>query len=149
MVLRELLNRKGRPVHTLDSRREVDEAVNLMAASRIGAVIITDHERPVGIFAERDVLRIYLQSGKARFGDLKLAAAMTPRLISAGPEEPLGSAMRMMLEAEIRHLPVIENDRVIGMLTISDLIEHRLETLDAELHHLKEYISDLHEAERD
>jgi len=71
---------------------------------------------------------------------------MTTPLITAKPADKIDTAMNVMLKAGIGHLPVIENDKVIGMLTASGLVEYRLTSLDDEMHHLKEYIADLHDA---
>ena len=75
--------------------------------------------------------------------------AMTSKLIVAEPEEEVSAAMATMIKAGIRHLPVIENGRIIGMLTIGDLVEHQVGTLTAEIHYLQDYISDLHDADQD
>jgi IMP dehydrogenase len=149
MKVRELLEKKGRPVVTIRSDKTVDDAVGLMAAEKASALIVLEKDHPVGIFAERDVLRAYLKNKSIAFAEIKLADAMTNKLIQAGPEDKVVAATQMMLKADIRHLPVIDDDRIIGMLTISDLVEHRLDALDAELRHLKDYIADLHDAGHD
>jgi predicted transcriptional regulator len=75
-----------------------------------------------------------------------LGDAMTATLITAKPDDEIDTAMNVMLKAGIGHLPVIENKKIIGMLTARDLVEYRLTSLDDEMHHLKEYIADLHDA---
>ncbi|HHP7235213.1 MAG TPA: CBS domain-containing protein [Desulfobacterales bacterium] len=149
MVVKDLLEKKGRSVITIDSRKSVDDAVDRMASAGVGALIVTENERPVGIFAERDVLRIYMRDKNADFAAVPLSEAMTNRLISAGIDDSIGTVMTLMLQAGIRHLPVIENAVVVGMLTINDLVQYRLDSMDAELHHLKDYIADLHDAGHD
>jgi IMP dehydrogenase len=149
MKVRELLEEKGRPVVTIHADQSVDDAIGLMAVEKASALIVLEKDKPVGIFAERDVLRAYLKDKNAAFAQIKLTDAMTNKLITAGPGDKVVSATHLMLKADIRHLPVIEDDRLIGMLTISDLVEHRLDALDAELRHLKEYIADLHDAGHD
>lgn len=149
MIVRDLLEKKGRSVTTIDSRKSVDAAVDRMASAGVSALIVTENERPVGIFAERDLLRTYLRDKNTPFAQVPLAEAMTNRLISAGPEDSIGTVMALMLQAGIRHLPVIENDALVGMLTIDDLVQNRLDSLDAEVHHLKDYIADLHDAGHD
>jgi CBS domain-containing protein len=143
------LAKKGRAVVTVCSDRSVDEAISLMDRERVSALIVTEEDRPVGLFAERDALRTYLKDKTRRFADVKLAHAMTNKLITATPDDRIGAAMKMMLSADIRHLPVVENDRMVGMLTVKDLIEHQMDLLDEELFHLKEYIRDLHDANLD
>ena len=74
---------------------------------------------------------------------------MTDRLIAARPDDEVDSVIAIMVKADIRHLPVIEEKKIVGMLTLNDLIEQQLESLADEVHQLKDYIEDLHEAGRD
>jgi len=149
MAVRELLERKGRQVITIDGSHTVDEAVHLMAAKKVSALVVLENEQPVGIFAERDLLRTYLTYRQRPFAEIRLNEAMTPRLVTASPEDNAASTLEKMLRENIRHLPVIENQSIVGMLTVRDLIEYRLGYLDAEMDYLREYIADLHEAGRD
>jgi len=149
VIVRDVLGKKGRAAITIAGDRSVDEAVTLMDRRRVSALIVTDADRPVGIFAERDALRTYLKDKKTAFAEVKLADVMTNKLITASPEDRIDAAMKMMLSADIRHLPVVEDDRIVGMLTVKDLIEHQMDLLDEELVHLKEYIRDLHDANLD
>jgi CBS domain-containing protein len=146
MVVSDLLKKMGRSVFTMESDRTVDDAINALTANKVSALIVTENTRHVGIFAERDVLRTYLRDKTKSFADVRLGDAMTATLITAKPADKIDTAMNVMLKAGIGHLPVIENEKVIGMLTASDLVEYRLTSLDDEMHHLKEYIADLHDA---
>jgi CBS domain-containing protein len=146
MAVSDLLKKMGRSVFFMESDRTVDDAINALTANKVSALIITENTWPVGIFAERDVLRTYLRDKNRSFADVRLSDAMTATLITAKPDDKIDTAMNVMLKAGIGHLPVIENDKVIGMLTASDLVEYRLTSLDDEVHHLKEYIADLHDA---
>ncbi len=146
MAVSDVLKRSGRRVVTLESGRSVDNAIDAMSAGNAGALIVTENDRPVGIFSKRDVLRTYLRDKSRLFAAVRLGDAMTADLISAKPGDAIETAMRVMLEAGIGHLPVIEDEKIIGLLTAGDLVEFRLAALDDELHHLKEYIADLHEA---
>jgi IMP dehydrogenase len=74
---------------------------------------------------------------------------MTDKLIVAQPDDLVSSAMAMMIKADIRHLPVVEDRQITAMLTISDLVKHHVGELTAELHYLQEYITDLHDAVQD
>ena len=146
MAVSDLLKKMGRSVFFMEGDRTVDDAINALTANKVSALIVTENTRPVGIFAERDVLRTYLRDKGRSFADVRLGDAMTTTLITAKPADKIDTAMNVMLKAGIGHLPVIENDKVIGMLTASDLVEYRLTSLDDEMHHLKEYIADLHDA---
>jgi IMP dehydrogenase len=142
MKVHELLSHKSRPVHTLNGDQTVDEAINLMTAKKISALIITEGDHPVGIFAERDVFRAHIR-------DILLKDAMTPKLLMAKMEDEVSTVMTMMIQADIKHMPVIKENEIVGLLTLADLIEHQINMLTDELQHLREYIEDLHRAGQD
>jgi IMP dehydrogenase len=149
MKVHELLQLKSRPVYTLSSDQTVDDAINLMTAKKTGALIITEADHPVGVFAERDVFRAHIRDKTAAFTDIQLKDAMTPKLLVAQTEDEISSVMSMMIQADIKHMPVIEENKIVGMLTLADLIEHQINMLTDELHHLRDYIEDLHHAGQD
>ena len=149
MKVHELLQLKSRPVYTLSSDQTVDDAINLMTAKKTGALIITEADHPVGVFAERDVFRAHIRDKTAAFTDIQLKDAMTPKLLVAKTEDEISSVMSMMIQADIKHMPVIEENKIVGMLTLADLIEHQINMLTDELHHLRDYIEDLHHAGQD
>jgi CBS domain-containing protein len=149
MKVHELLQLKLRPVYTLSSDQSVDDAINLMTAKKTGALMITEADHPVGIFAERDVFRAHIRDKTAAFTDIQLKDAMTPKLLVAKTEDEISSVMSMMIQADIKHMPVIEENKIVGMLTLADLIEYQINMLTDELHHLREYIEDLHHAGQD
>ena len=149
MKVHELLSQKSRPVYTLSSDQSVDDAINLMTAKKVSALIITEAEYPVGIFAERDVFRAHINDKTAAFSDIRLKDAMSAKLLVAKTEDEVSSVMSMMIQADIRHMPVIKESKVVGLLTLHDLIEHQLAMLTDELQHLREYIEDLHHAGQD
>jgi len=149
MKVNELLPLKSRPVYTLGSDQSVDDAINLMTAKKISALIITEADHPVGIFSERDVFRAHIKDKAAAFTDIPLKDAMTPKLFVAKDEDEISSVMSLMIQADIRHVPVIKENEIVGMLTLDDLIEHQIGVLTDELHQLREYIEDLHHAGQD
>ena len=149
MLVQEVLTQGKQEVFTITPDQTVEDAIDKMSINRTSALIVMEGDYPVGIFAERDVLRCHLkESGKA-FSQIKVKNAMTNKLISAKPQDEIGAAVTMMLKADIRHLPVIKDKKIIGMLTINDLVEHLVNTLEAELHHLQSYIADLQDASKD
>jgi IMP dehydrogenase len=149
MKVHELLSQKSRPVYTLSSNQTVDDAINLMTAKKVSALVITEADHPVGIFAERDVFRAHIKDKTAAFSDIRLKDAMTPRLFVAKTEDEISSVMSMMIKADIKHMPVMKENQIIGILTINDLIEHQIDMLTDELHQLGEYIEALHHAGQD
>ncbi len=149
MKVQDLLQLKSRPVYTLSSDQSVDDAINLMTAKKVSALIITEAGGPIGIFAERDVFRAHIKDKTAAFSDMRLKDAMSPKLLVAKTEDEVSRVMSLMIQADIKHMPVIAENKIVGMLTLHDLIEHQLDMLTDELHHLREYIEDLHHAGQD
>ena len=149
MNVHDLLKQKFRPVYTLGSNQSVDDAINLMTAEKTSALIVTEDGHPVGIFAERDVFRAHIKDKTAAFTNIRLKDAMSPRLLTSNAEDDVSSVMSMMIQADIKHMPVIDGGKIVGMLTLHDLIQHQLDMLTDELHHLREYIEDLHDAGQD
>ena len=149
MKVHELLPQKSRSVYTLSSDRSVDDAINLMTAKKAGALVVTEAGHAVGIFAERDVFRAYIRDKSAAFTDIRLKDAMTPKLLTAKMDDDVSSVLSMMIQAGIKHIPIIDDDKIIGLLALADLIQHQINMLTDELHHLREYIEDLHNAGQD
>ena len=149
MEVRTLLGEKARPVHTITSNHTVDDAINLMTAKRVSALIITENDQPIGIFAERDVFRSYLRDRIAAFSRIKLKNAITDESNAAHPTDDISSVMAIMMKADITHIPVMEEKKIIGILTLNDLLRHQIDTLTEEIHHLRDYINDLHAAAQD
>ena len=149
MKVHELLSQKARPVYTISSDQSVDDAINLMIAKKAGALIIIESDHPVGIFAERDVFRAHIKDKSAAFSEIRLKDAMTNKLFTAKTEDEVGSVMSMMIQADIKHLPVMKESKIVGLLTLHDLIEHQIDMLTDELQHLREYIEALHHAGQD
>jgi signal-transduction protein with cAMP-binding, CBS, and nucleotidyltransferase domain len=149
MRVQDVIKRKRRVVHTIPAQRTVEDAIVQMTERRTSALIVMDGGQPVGIFTERDVLRCHVAWRHRLFREMPLTEAMTDKLIVAQPGDLVSSAMAMMIKADIRHLPVVEDRRITLMLTISDLVKHHVGELTAELHYLQEYITDLQDAVQD
>jgi len=149
MKVQDLLTEKNRAVHMIAGNRSVDDAVSLMAIKKAGALIVTENERPVGIFTERDVFRFYLKDNTTALSQIALQDAMTAKRIAAKPEDEISAVLALMTRDDIRHMPVVEDDNIIGILTLNDLIAHQIESLTDEIQQLRDYIEDLHEAGRD
>ena len=149
MEVLAILKKNARPVYTVSTNQTVEDAINVMTAKKVSALIVTQEGLPVGIFTERDVFRSYLRDKTAAPSEIKLASAMTNKLIVADPYEDISVLVALMIKSDIKHLPVIENKEIIGLLSINDLIEQQIDSLNDEIHQLKEYINDLHEAGQD
>ena len=148
MHLHSLMSAKARPVHYIACHQTVNDAVNLMAAQKVSALVVTESEHPVGIFAERDVFRCYVKQRSIGISHIPVKDAMSHKLIVARSEDDISAVMALMIKTDIKHLPVMEKNHIVGMLTLNDLIEYQIENLTAELQHLREYIADLHDVGR-
>ena len=144
-----LLKDSAHPVHTIPSNQTVDDAINLMTSKKVSALVVTENDRPVGIFAERDILRSYLKNRNALFTKIQLTDVMSGNLITARPDDNISDTLATMIQADIKHLPVVEGETITALIVLNDLIKYQIDTLTAELHQLKDYITDLHEAGRD
>lgn len=149
MAVRDLLKKTARSVVTASVDISVADAIALMDKEKVGALIVVQDGRPVGIFSTRDCSRLCLEKKPAVFEEITLSAAMTNKLITAGPDDEFDTVLDMMLRSKIRHLPVIEDDCLSGMLSAKDLMIEHIHILEDELRRLKTYIDDLHEAGRD
>lgn len=146
MRVKELLDHKGHEIHTIGADFTVEDAIRKLTEKKISALIVTAEDRPEGIFTERDVVRCYVKFNGKPFAEIQIREAMTNKLIIAEPDDEISAVMAMMIQTDIRHLPVIQEGRLIGLLSIRDLVHQQVGSLTTELHYLQDYISDLQEA---
>jgi CBS domain-containing protein len=131
----------GRPVLSLRQDRSAFDAAREMAQNRVGALLITDaQERPCGIFTERDLMVRVVVPGRDPARVL-LSEVMTRELFTASPERKVAEALRELHARHIRHLPVVSDERVIGMLSLRDLLRADLEQATSELTETRRYIA--------
>lgn len=141
MNVHDLLETKGKDIVSIDGDSSVEDAIRSMNARKISAIMVTDQNKTVGIFTERDVVRCYIGCSGKSFKEIKVRDFMVKDLIVAVPEDDLNNIMAIMVEKNIRHLPVFENKKVIGMLSIRDIIQSQVKKLTSEIHYLKDYIT--------
>ena len=122
MQVKSLLKSKNKKVLSLDPDSSVEDAIRLMHKKKISAVMILEKDRPVGIFTERDVVRSYIAKDGKKFSQIPLRDVMTKKLIVAGENDNLGDIMAIMVKKNIRHLPILDNGKVVNMLSIRDVI---------------------------
>jgi CBS domain-containing protein len=141
MRLRDILDQKSHEVRTITSHATCDDVVSELVRYNIGSLIVRDAPGgPVlGIITERDVLKA-LAADQLPLAQLKVAKFMTRTLISARPEDDIMEAMRLMTTHRVRHLPVIEDDELNGLLSIGDIVKAQHDELVAENHHMRSYI---------
>jgi CBS domain-containing protein len=141
-TVKEILGSGRRDVISIDKNKTVADAVNLLVEDEIGALVVVDGEKPVGMFTERDVLKCWTRKGDRHFKDIGISEVMTTNLIIAETGDDLCYVTSIMIKNRIRHLPVLENHRLVAMLSIRDVVKAQVTDLRAENHYLKDYISD-------
>jgi len=141
MKVRDLLKSKGLEVIAVDSNVPVSAAVNKMVERNIGAVLVMEEDKLVGLFTERDALRCWTRKGEAARNKIYVKDVMTKDILIATQDDDTDYAMAVMIEKNIRHLPVVEHGRVISMLSIRDIAKSKVSSLETEIRYLKDYIT--------
>jgi len=149
MNISQLLKKHGKHAHTVSGDCSVVDAIEKMTLTKSGALIVMEDDGPVGIFTEHDVFRCHLVGKTGSLSEMKVADVMTRNMIYASPDESIGDALNRMLNAQIHHLPVIESEKISGVLMINDIVRQHMDALNAELQYLHEYISRLQDAGND
>jgi CBS domain-containing protein len=142
MIVKEILGPSNSSIISIDKNKSVADAISQMVESEIGALIVVDGEKPVGMFTERDVLKSWTRKGNILFKDIKVSEVMTTNLIISEIDDDLCYVTTIMIKNRIRHLPIVENTKIVAMLSIRDVVKAQVSDLRAENHYLKDYISD-------
>jgi len=141
MNLKEVLAAKGYRMVTVPAKSSITDAIRAMHAEKVGAVMVPDAEGcPVGIFTERDVVRLYA-GGERDFDTLALEARMTCSVVLGGPSMSVDEALGLMTERRFRHLPVVEDGKLLGLVSIGDLVKVKLGEAAEETQALRAYIA--------
>ncbi|HYQ48649.1 MAG TPA: CBS domain-containing protein [Thermodesulfovibrionales bacterium] len=123
MQVKSILKAKSRKkIVSLEPGSSVEDAIQLMHKKKISAIMVMEKNKPVGIFTERDVVRSYTKKKGRKFRQIPLKEVMTKKLIVARQDDNLGDIMAIMVEKNIRHLPVLEDGQIVNMLSIRDVI---------------------------
>jgi CBS domain-containing protein len=140
MTVRTILSLKGREVTTISPEASLAEAARLLSEKHIGAVVITGGDRRViGILSERDIVRAVAAKGPNAL-DQPVAAVMTREVVTCSEDETIPALMQRMTAGRFRHVPVIEMGRLIGIVSIGDVVKHRLAEMERESEALRDYI---------
>ncbi|PYL80194.1 MAG: histidine kinase [Verrucomicrobia bacterium] len=138
-TIRAILNQKSDEVFSISPDATVFEAVEIMDAKNVGALLVMEQEGVVGIISERDYTRKVVLRGK-RSRETKVAEIMSTNVTVTHPREPVEKCLRLMTDKHIRHLPVLEGDKVVGVISIGDLVKHVISCQSAAIAHLEHYI---------
>ena len=136
----DILRGKGSDVLKIDASATVFEALEKIVERNVGSILVTDGGEVVGIMTERDYLRkIAVQGRTSR--DTKVSEIMSSPLICVTPQTPLEETMAIMTDQRIRHLPVVDNDEVVGILSIGDVVKYQSREQSFQIKYLTDYIS--------
>ncbi|MEO5912158.1 MAG: CBS domain-containing protein [Pelobium sp.] len=136
----QILSQKEIRLITISAEATVYEALQIMMEYNISAILITDSDQLSGIFTERDYARKVVLKGKSS-KEVHIKDVMTAAPIVISPEDSLDHCMELMTHKHFRHLPVIENDKLIGMVSIGDLVKYIIEDQKQTIKNLESYIS--------
>jgi CBS domain-containing protein len=139
MLVRAILQKKGADIVTIDEDATVGEAARMLAERKIGALIIAADDQVRGILSERDIVRGLATQGVGVL-DAPVARLMTTAVATCVLDDGIDSLMATMTEQRVRHLPVVDGDRLVGIVSIGDVVKHRLEELQVEAQTLHDYI---------
>ncbi len=140
MILDMILREKGREVYSVAESATLKEAAELLDVRRVGAmVILNEAGHLIGVISERDIVRQVARSGAAALKST-VADAMTRQVVTARPGDTIEQAMNRMTDRRIRHLPVVDGNQLLGVVSIGDLVARRLAEATAEVAAIRSYI---------
>ena len=140
MRISDVLRRKGATVTTIRSDAPLAELLDLLATHRIGAVVVSDaDERVDGIVSERDIV-LHLRGGALPPAEVRVRDIMSAEVITCTPEDDTESLARTMTDRRVRHLPVVADGRLVGIVSIGDIVKQRLDELQGERDELFKYV---------
>lgn len=139
IIVSQILQSKGDQVWTIEPKATVFDALKLMAEKEIGALIVVEAEQVVGIFSERDYARKVILEGRSS-KDTPVDQIMTRQVIIADPATTVEVCMGLMTDRHIRHLPILDNDRLVGVISIGDVVKAIVAEQKYLISHLENYI---------
>ncbi len=141
MTVKAILSRKGNDVITIESTVTLSAAVNILAERRIGALVVvaSADKQVAGILSERDIVRALAQRGPGALQEA-VGQVMTRRVVTCTESDTVAALMERMTQGKFRHLPVVERGKLVGLVSIGDVVKHRLGEMEHESNALREYI---------
>jgi CBS domain-containing protein len=139
-LVKHLLDSKGRDVLSIGPGDSVLDAIKLMAEKGIGALVVMDGDALAGIVTERDYARKVILKGRSS-RETPVKDIMTPDVLTTSADQTVDSCMNMMTDHRIRHLPVVDGDRVTGLVSIGDLVKAKIADQKEEIERLAQYIT--------
>ena len=139
MTVRAILDSKGHHIESIESDARLSVAIRILSERRIGAVLAMQKGNIEGILSERDIVRVLGERG-ASVLDEPVGTTMTRKVVSCRPSDTVASIMEMMTMGKFRHLPVVEEGKVVGLISIGDVVKWRVSEYENEQEALRSYI---------
>jgi CBS domain-containing protein len=139
MTVRSILDSKGHEVLSVEPEAKLAAAVKILGEKKIGAVMVMSQGRIEGILSERDIVRVLAERGAGVLEE-PVSAVMTSKVVSCRQSDTVAGIMEMMTSGKFRHLPVIEDGRVVGLISIGDIVKRRVQEYETEQEALRDYI---------
>jgi CBS domain-containing protein len=140
MTVKSILSSKGRDVTTIEPTATLEAAIALLVQRRIGALVVLGPERRmIGILSERDIVRVLATQGAGALS-APLAQVMTRKVSTCSESDTVSAIMEQMTAGKFRHVPVLDQDRLVGIVSIGDVVKYRLGEMEREQEALRDYI---------
>ena len=139
MTVRAILDTKGHHILSVEPEAKLSAAVKILGERKIGAVLVMSNGGVEGILSERDIVRVLGERG-ASVLDEPVSEVMTRKVVSCRQRDTVSAIMEMMTNGKFRHLPVLEGDRVVGLISIGDIVKWRVQEYENEQEALEQYI---------
>ncbi|MBY0565942.1 MAG: CBS domain-containing protein [Hyphomonadaceae bacterium] len=141
MLIAHVLRDKGAVVYTVRAEQTLEDAARILNEKRVGALVVIAEDGAIsGVMSERDIVREIAQNGGKSLSDT-VATMMSRDVVTAEPTETVDEGLGRMTERRVRHLPVMEGGRLIGVVSIGDLVKHRIAAVEAEAAAMQAYIA--------
>ena len=139
MTVRSILDSKGHQIMSVEPSVKLSAAINILGERKIGAVLVMNQGRLEGILSERDIVRVLGERG-AGVLDEPVSSVMTRKVVSCRESDTVSGLMEMMTLGKFRHLPVVEDGKVVGLISIGDVVKRRVQEYELEQEALRDYI---------
>jgi CBS domain-containing protein len=140
MKVRDILETKAKGFEGIGPDNSIREAMDKISDKKIGALIVMKENSPVGIISERDIFRLMAAKGESAFSN-PVKDFMSENLVVCVPDDSIDTAMACMTNNRFRHLPIVEDKKVVGIISIGDIVKAQVDNLKVENHYLKDYIA--------
>ncbi|WP_407189152.1 CBS domain-containing protein [Bradyrhizobium centrosematis] len=139
MTVRSILNTKGHQIMSVEPDAKLADAIKLLGEKKIGAVLVMNQSRLEGILSERDIVRVLGERG-AGVLEVPVSEVMTRKVVTCKETDTIAELMETMTTGKFRHLPVVENGKVVGLISIGDVVKRRVQEYESEQEALRDYI---------